>query len=111
MIADPSSTAVSDRPPFAFSSSATGEMSNGALVRRMLAMSWNYRRGSLKVLVFQGLLLAANVAGLSLTGLGIDFIAHQVDPTRPRAALAARRDAASGVVGHPRGRGAGRRGY
>ena len=49
----------------------------------MLLLSWTYRRGCLKVLVLQGLLLAGNVAGLTLTGLGIDFIAHRVDPTRP----------------------------
>ena len=49
----------------------------------MLALSWAYRRGCLKVLGLQGLLLAGNVAGLTLTGLGIDFIAHRVDPTKP----------------------------
>ena len=52
-------------------------------MRRLLALSWGYRRGCFKVLTFQFLLLAGTVAGLGLTGLGIDFIAHQVDPHRP----------------------------
>ena len=62
---------------------AANDVSNAALIRRMLALSWAYRRGCLKVLGLQGLLLAGNVAGLTLTGLGIDFIAHRVDPTKP----------------------------
>ena len=71
--------------PFSVSpSAAAGATSNWALIRRMLALSWTYRRGCLKVLGLQVLLLAGNVGGLSLTGLGIDFVTHQVDPARPR---------------------------
>ena len=55
-------------------------MSNGALVRRLLGMSWRYRRGCLKVLGLQTVLLAGNVGGLGLTGVAIDFIKHQLDP-------------------------------
>ncbi len=58
------------------------EVFNGSLVRRMLAMAWQYWRGCLKVIGFQVLLLATNVGGLALAGLGIDFITHHVDPAR-----------------------------
>ncbi len=60
----------------------TAGLSNAAVLRRLLALSWNYRRGCFKVLTFQFLLLAGTVAGLGLTGLGIDYIAHQVDSRR-----------------------------
>ena len=58
-------------------------MSNGALVWRLLALSWNYRRGCLQVMGLQSFLLAGNVAGLGLTGLAIDYITHRLDPQRP----------------------------
>lgn len=53
-------------------------MSNAAVVRRLLALSWRYRRGCVEVLVYQLILLAMGLAGLGLTGLGIDFIRQQV---------------------------------
>ena len=65
------------------SSAPADPASNGALIRRLFALSWEYRRGCLKVLGLQTLVLVGNVAGLWLTGVGIDFIAHRVDPTRP----------------------------
>src|SRR5258706_14858145 len=57
-----------------------GQMSNAALVRRLLALSWRYRRGCIEVLAFQLLLLAMGIGGLGLTGLAIDFIRQQVQP-------------------------------
>ncbi len=63
--------------------SPAADLSNAALVRRLLGVAWTYRRGCLKVLFFQLLLLASNLGGLGLAGIGIDFIAHRVDPTRP----------------------------
>ena len=59
------------------------DQSNATLLRRMLGVAWTYRRGCLKVLALQMILLAGNVAGLGLAGIGIDFIAHRVDASRP----------------------------
>ncbi len=51
-------------------------------MRRLLVFSLSYWPSCLKVMTFQFLLLAGNVAGLGATGLGIDYIAHQIDPSR-----------------------------
>ena len=40
----------------------------------MLALSWTYRWGCVRLLVLQGLLLFTAVGALSLTGLGIDVV-------------------------------------
>jgi ATP-binding cassette subfamily B protein len=50
------------------------QVSNWTLVRRMLALSWQYRWGCVRLLVLQGLLLFTAVGALSLTGLGIDVV-------------------------------------
>jgi ATP-binding cassette subfamily B protein len=72
--------------------------SNGVLIRRLLRLTWRYRFGCIKVLGIQLVLLTMGLAGLSLTGLGIDYIRHQVTKTAvlagpgvagPAAALAA----------------------
>jgi ATP-binding cassette subfamily B protein len=73
---------VSASSPDQASDGAAGP-SNWAIMRRLLALSWSYWPGCLKVLTFQFLLLAGNVAALGLTGLGIDYIGHQVDHARP----------------------------
>ncbi len=52
--------------------------SNAALIRRLLGLTWRYRAGCIKVLSIQLVLLTMGLAGLSLTGLGIDYIRHQV---------------------------------
>ena len=62
---------------------SAADQSNATLLRRMLRLAWTYRRGCLKVLGLQTVLLAGNVGGLGLAGVGIDFIAHRVDATRP----------------------------
>ncbi len=74
--------AVNRQLPAATARSAT-DLSNAALIRRLLGVAWTYRRGCLKVLFLQLLLLSSNIGGLGLAGIGIDFIAHRVDPTRP----------------------------
>lgn len=56
------------------------DVSNWVLVRRLLAMGWSYRRGSIRILVLQIVLLTIGLAGLSLTGLGIDVIHSEVEP-------------------------------
>ena len=61
---------------------AATDHSNATLVRRLLGVAWTYRRGCLKVLALQLFLLIGNVGGLGLAGVGIDFIAHRVDPAR-----------------------------
>lgn len=56
--------------------------SNAALVRRLLALSWQYRGKCLLVLGYQALLLAFALLGLAALGLGIDFLHHQLRPER-----------------------------
>lgn len=51
-----------------------GEPGNWALVRRMLALSWQYRWGTVAVLALQLSLTALSMAGLALSGLGIDVV-------------------------------------
>jgi ATP-binding cassette subfamily B protein len=53
------------------------------LTGRMLAMAWRYRRACLTVVALNTLLVALMVSGLGLTGLAIDYIRFQVDPTSP----------------------------
>ncbi|HUJ09548.1 MAG TPA: ABC transporter ATP-binding protein [Verrucomicrobiae bacterium] len=57
--------------------------SNSTLIRRLLALSWRYRTGCIKVFLYQLVLLAMGLTGLGLTGLGIDYIRHQIEPTVP----------------------------
>ena len=56
------------------------EFSNAALVRRLLAFAWRYRRRCLQVLGVQVVLLASGISGLGLTGFGIDVIRGALDP-------------------------------
>jgi ATP-binding cassette subfamily B protein len=49
-------------------------LSNSALVRRMLALCWQYRWGCLGVLALQGSLTLLTLVGLALAGAGIDVI-------------------------------------
>ena len=65
----PVPTPSSEQPP----GSAAGA-SNWAVMRRLLVFSLSYWPSCLKVMTFQFLLLAGNVAGLGATGLGIDYI-------------------------------------
>ena len=57
--------------------------SNWALVRRLMAFGWQYRARCVKVFLYQLALLAFGMAALGLTGLGIDFIRHQIQPDAP----------------------------
>lgn len=49
-------------------------LGSGALLRRMLALSWRYRWGCLRLLAQQGLLLWTALAALDLSGVGIDAV-------------------------------------
>src|SRR5437870_3463502 len=53
---------------------------NWPLIRRLLALGWQYRLGCLIVLVQQVSLVALSTAALSLTGLGIDVLRARLDP-------------------------------
>jgi ATP-binding cassette subfamily B protein len=68
------------------SNSAGSALSNWALVRRLFGLAWRYRLHCLRVLTIQLVLLTLGLGGLSLTGLGIDYIRHQVAATPPGAA-------------------------
>jgi ATP-binding cassette subfamily B protein len=59
-------------------SSPAGPLSNHEVIRRLLALTWRYRAGCVKVLAIQLVLLSMGIVGLSFTGLGIDYIRHQV---------------------------------
>src|SRR5882757_8378152 len=69
---------MSSAPPL---SSAASAPSNSALVRRLFGLAWRYRLHCLKVLSIQLALLTMGIAGLSFTGLGIDYIRHKVEGT------------------------------
>lgn len=56
-------------------------LSNGALVRRLVALAWRYRLHCLQVLAIQLVLLTLGILGLSFTGVGIDYIRHKIDGT------------------------------
>jgi len=64
-------------------------LSNGALVRRLVGLAWRYRMHCLGVLSIQLVLLTMGIGGLSLTGVGIDYIRHKLeDPVGAAAAVA-----------------------
>jgi ATP-binding cassette subfamily B protein len=50
------------------------------LIRRLFALAWNYRGRCLWVLAQQMALVVLALAGLSLTGLGIDVMRHRLAP-------------------------------
>jgi ABC-type multidrug transport system fused ATPase/permease subunit len=62
-------------------STASAGLSNWAVVRRLFALAWRYRLHCLRVLSIQLVLLTLGISGLSLTGVGIDYIKHKADGT------------------------------
>src|SRR3954466_11958738 len=56
---------------------AAHALSNWAVVKRLFALAWRYRLHSLQVLSIQLVLLTMGIGGLSLTGVGIDYIRHK----------------------------------
>jgi len=54
--------------------------SNGQLIRRLLRFSWRYRGGCIRVLAIHVVILAFQLGGIGFTGLGIDYLRHQVQP-------------------------------
>lgn len=57
--------------------------SNWDVTRRLLALTWRYRAGCIKVFMYQLVLLVMGLTVLGLTGLGIDFIRHELQPNTP----------------------------
>jgi ATP-binding cassette subfamily B protein len=55
---------------------AANPLSNWVLVCRLFGLAWRYRARCLQVLGLQLVLLTIGLSGLSLTGLGIDYIRH-----------------------------------
>lgn len=64
--------------PAASAMSAAPALSNWALIRRLFGLAWRYRSHCLQVLLIQLVLLTMGIVGLSFTGLGIDYIRHQI---------------------------------
>jgi ATP-binding cassette subfamily B protein len=54
------------------------DASDWVLIRRLLALSWRYRWGCLRVLGLQLVMVALAIWGLGFTGLGVDEIRHAV---------------------------------
>ncbi len=50
------------------------------MLQRLFLLGWRYRRACLAVVALQALIVSMNVAGLRLTGLGIDLVRHELDP-------------------------------
>lgn len=47
-----------------------------SLTRRLLGLAWRYRRGCIKAILLQVLLLVLALCGLQLAGLAIDYVHH-----------------------------------
>ncbi|MDA3960489.1 MAG: ABC transporter ATP-binding protein [Planctomycetota bacterium] len=64
-------------------SSSGADHSNGVLIRRLLAMAWRYKRGSLGIIFFNVAMVAMTVGGLKFVGLGIDYLRSVLDAEAP----------------------------
>jgi ATP-binding cassette subfamily B protein len=53
------------------------------VTRRLVGLAWRYRQPCLTVLLLNGLMVSVGLAGLGLTGIGIDFLRHQVQANSP----------------------------
>lgn len=67
---------MSDHHAFA----SSGSRSSSELLRRLLALSWRYRRECLTVFGFQVVLLALGISGLGLSGVAIDVVRGALSP-------------------------------
>ncbi len=63
--------------------SSSVDLSNAALVRRMLGLAWRYRLGCVQILALQMAQLAMSVAALTFLGIAIDVIRHAAVPGSP----------------------------
>ncbi len=53
-------------------------LSNGAIVRRLLKITWRYKGGCIRIVLIQLALLAMGIFGLSFTGVAIDFMRYRL---------------------------------
>ncbi len=60
---------------------ATDEAGQVPVIRRLLALAWQYRLGCIRIILLQFCLLGITVASLGLTGRGIDYIRASIDPS------------------------------
>jgi ATP-binding cassette, subfamily B, bacterial len=67
----------------ASSSTAAEQYSTGKLVRRLLALAWQFRANCLWSFLLSLTLLLLGIAGLQLLGLVIDVIRHALNPSVP----------------------------
>ncbi len=58
---------------------AADQPDNRILIRRLFALAWRYRLHCLQVLGIQLVLLTLGIAGLGLTGIGVDYVRHKVE--------------------------------
>jgi len=57
--------------------------SNWHLTQRLLALTWQYRTGCIRVLGAQLLALILGLSGIGFAGLGIDIMRHATNPAAP----------------------------
>ncbi len=69
-------------PPDAAATRPAGPTS-WALLKRLLALGFEYRGACFAVVTLQLLIVGLSLGGLGLTGLGIDFLRSTVDPASP----------------------------
>lgn len=62
----------------AFGLGRAPQLTNRDLIRRMLALAWKYRWGCISLLTVNVILLAMGILGLSLMGVGVDFIRYEL---------------------------------
>ena len=60
------------------------ELDNRTLIKRLLGYAWQFRSRCLKVLILQVILLVLGLGGLSLTGVGIDYLRFSLAHDIPR---------------------------
>lgn len=59
---------------------ADNSPSNWTLIQRMLALSWGYRWGCIRLVLLNLVLVSVRIAGLGFFGLGVDYIDHVIRP-------------------------------
>src|ERR1700744_2449718 len=63
---------------------ADARYSTGKLVRRLLALAWQFRADCIWSVVLSLVLLLLGILGLNLLGVVIDVIRHPLDPSLPQ---------------------------
>lgn len=71
---------MSSSTPTAPGPATAAPPSNWALLRRLMAIGFEYRRGCVEMIAMHLGLVALTLSGLGLTGLGIDYIRSVIEP-------------------------------